>query len=284
MADEPYELDEEFVMQMEDSPPFQWLMSYDERFITCSAKAREGKAEIHSVGNPFTVSRIFVETFLNKSFDISSKSYGIFITVSGENQEILSKLKDHSGEAIVVSQGGNAKRLAREKGFDFFSLPKGIPSRFLFPEILGCLASIFSINIPLNKLKQTLPTISPSTPTENNVSKLLAYGMSRDFMISVDRNLMGIGRRIQDMMLQTMNKSSPIYWNDQVDLFLWNKKDNGKIVINDSSILLVDPLDKLNYKLKDLDLISIITILDFAINYYAILSKTDIVFMDVFKD
>jgi len=284
MSHEPYELDDEFVMQMEDSPPFQWLISYTERFISCSTRTKEGRPEIHSVGNPFTISRIFTDTFLNKSFDTSLKLFGVFITVSGENQEIISKMKDYLGEAIVISQGGNAKRIAREKGFDFYSLPRGIPSRFLFPEILGCLASIFSIKISLDKLKRTIQSLTPSTPTENNISKILAYAISRDFIISVNRNLIGVGRRIQDMMLQTVNRVQNIYWDDQLELFLRDSKRNGKIIITESSIVIEDPLNQLSYKLQDLDLISVLTIIDFAINYYAIISKKDISFLDAFKD
>ncbi len=280
-----YELDEEFVMQMEDSILFKWLSSYGERFISCMEKSEFWIKEIIAEGNGYTFSRIYKENISkNEDRGQGDKSISVFITISGENRNVLERMRNYNETAITISQGGNAKKVAREKNWLFFSLPKGIPGRFLFPEITGCLSSIEGFRIDTSKVQSIVNDFMPSNPTESNFAKKLGYAMSREFIISVDKELRGIRRRIEDMTIQNVNYVPRIVWQDQLDLFLTGKDEKGIIEVNRNYINIRDPLEKLGDKLDNIDLVTLINVIDFASVYLAILKKHDILLLDNYRE
>ncbi len=280
-----YELDEEFVMQMEDSILFKWLSTYGERFISCMEKSEFSIGEIVAEGNGFTYSRIFLENISKgKTNEEGHRPITVFITISGENSNILEQMRNYNDAAIIISQGGNAKKIAREKNWFFFSLPKGIPARFMFPEVLGCLSSIDGIKIDTNKVQSIVNDFVPSNPTESNFAKKLGYAMARDFIISVDKDLRGIRRRIEDMTLQNVNYIPRIVWKDQLNLYMKGKDEKGIIEVNSNYMSIKDPMDKINHTLENLDLPSLINVLDYATVYLAILKKHDILLLDNYRE
>jgi len=50
-------LDDEYVLQMDDIPPFSWLAKSHERIMNCRIESEE-KIIIHAKGNAFTYSLI----------------------------------------------------------------------------------------------------------------------------------------------------------------------------------------------------------------------------------
>ncbi len=173
-------LDDEFVIQMDDTPPFSWISQTPNRFMTCNIGRKLDSIAISAIGTPLIFAEMARDIIggerikVRHSFSLSPDETNCLITYSGQVREAITALKDTNNKGIVISSGGAIKLVARSKGWDYIPLPKGYAARFLLPEILGCMLTLFGYDLESTDLESFLEQNAPSEITNENVSKQIA--------------------------------------------------------------------------------------------------------------
>ncbi len=201
-------LDDEFVIQMDELPPFSWIRQTPNRFMNCVLGRKIDHLVVKAKGNAqiFAImaqevlgeDKIQVETF-------SSPSLGgenCIISYSGQLKAALTALEATGGKGIVMSSGGMVKTLARKKGWDYIPLPKGYSTPFLFPEIFGCLLSIFGKRVNFQDIEKFIEINCPSEMTEANEAKRLAVLLKKERLkVLYDEKSTGLAAMFTNLFL-----------------------------------------------------------------------------------
>ena len=192
-------LDDEFVIQMDDTPPFSWIRQTPNRFMTCNIGRKLDSMAINAIGTPLMFAEMARDIIggerikVRHSFSLSPDETNCLITYSGQVREAITALKDTTSKGIVISSGGAIKSVARSKGWDYISLPKGYAARFLLPEILGCMLTLFGRGFESKDLESFLEQNAPSEITSENVSKQIAQILlGRSLVVFHDENSAGL--------------------------------------------------------------------------------------------
>ncbi|MGC8655609.1 MAG: hypothetical protein ACP5RG_04225 [Thermoplasmata archaeon] len=226
-------LDDEYVLQMDDIPPFTWLAKSHERIMNCSIRS-EDKIIIHAKGNAFTYSLISKNISgrnaeVDEFYENTEEGLHIIISTGGDEENSINFLKSFSGKCVVVSGGGQIKKIAREKGYEFISLPKGMPSRFMFPEIIGCISGLTDVENK-NDLRQDISKLSPASLTEENIAKSIAIKMmNRRPVILYGERGYGFARKFFEDLLQNSGIISSLMSINQIDMI--EDIGDGSVVI-----------------------------------------------------
>ena len=230
-------LDDEFVIQMEESPPFSWIKQSPDRFMNCRLNREIDSLIVNATGNSFIVAEMVKDILgpekirVEKTFSLFKGGVNCIITYSGEFKDAINALGRAEGKGVVISSGGIIKNLARNKGWDYIPLPKGYPTRFLFPEIFGCLLSLLGNRVDLSKLSDYLENNAPSQITLKNEAKQLALALTKGpISIAYDRHSEGLARGF-NTIFQT---NSGIEF-DLVDVS--NPKDFVNSKVNKNSVI-----------------------------------------------
>lgn len=212
-------LDDEYMLEMDDVPPFIWLSRSYERIMSCNISTKERKI-VHAIGNGLTFAYIIRDIQYERTMELDEyfldrgDGMHIIISYSGDNEDSINFLRECNGKCIVISTGGRIKKLARERNFEFISLPRGMPSRFVFPEIMGCLYSGYENN-KYHELAERISKLYPSSLTEVNEAKSASISLyNRQPVIVYDRNTYGLARKFQEDLLQNSSILAPLisYW------------------------------------------------------------------------
>ncbi|MCL5407881.1 MAG: hypothetical protein M1518_00765 [Candidatus Thermoplasmatota archaeon] len=194
-------LDDEFVLQMEESPPFSWIKQSPDRFMNCKLNRRIDSLIVNATGNSFVIAEMVKDILgpervrVEKTFSLSEREPNCIITYSGEFRDAINALERAENKGIIISSGGIIKNLARKKGWDYIPLPKGYPTRFLFPEIFGCLLSLLGNRPDFSKLGDHLESNAPSQITVKNEAKQLALALAKEpISIIYDQRSEGLAR------------------------------------------------------------------------------------------
>lgn len=198
-------LDDEFIIQMDDSPPFSWLRETPNRLINCDTGRRLENINVHATGNALVTSNI-VRDISGKDrvhtdgiFSLVNDGVDVIVSYSGELKQAITLLESSDRKGIAISSGGMIKSIARSKGWDYISLPKGYPARFLFPEIFGCFLSLLGVRIRPGTVEDFIQSISPSRISEENVAKRIAYAIeNKSLTIRFDDRTVGLAARYRD--------------------------------------------------------------------------------------
>ncbi len=236
-------LDDEFVIQMDDSPPFSWIRQTPNRFMSCNVGNKIGTIQVNAEGNALIFAamardRIGDGVFkIGNSFSLSGEGTNCIITYSGQLKKALIAMETSENKGIVISSGGVIKNLARSKGWDYIPLPKGYPSRFLFPEVFGCLLSLSGMRIDASSLENFIDSISPSEITSYNEAKGLAALLAdKQFTVIYDENSIGLAMRFQRIFNQNAGVTVEVREVSQL-------KYEGSDINEDSAALFLTPSD-----------------------------------------
>lgn len=208
-------LDDEYMLQMDDAPPFNWLSKSHERVMSCNM-SKEGRKIVHAIGNGLTFAYIAKDLLVSYDMEIDEyfsnckNGMHVIISYSGDNEDSIDFLKGCSEKCTVISAGGRIKKIARENNCEFISLPKGMPSRFVFPEIIGCLTGTHEEQGYL-KLENKISKLYPSSLTEENEAKTVGISLfNKKPVIVYDKNTYGIARKFQEDLLQNASVIAPL--------------------------------------------------------------------------
>jgi len=215
-------LDDEYVLQMDDIPPFSWLAKSHERIMNCSIRS-EDKIIAHAKGNAFTYSLISKNISgrnmeVDEFYENTEEGLHVIISTGGDEEQSINFLKSFGKKCMVVSGGGQIKKIAREKGCELISLPKGMPSRFMFPEIMGCISGLTEVE-DKNDLSQDISKLSPASLSEENIAKLIAIKMmnKRPLIIYGERGY-GFARKFFEDLLQNSGIIASLMSINQIDM------------------------------------------------------------------
>ena len=219
-------LDDEFVIQMDDSPPFSWIKQAPNRFMNCSVARKIGKLCVNAVGNAFEIGETARDVLGIESAETSDTFYPksggpecvpCIVSYSGQMKEAIKAVEYYEKEGIVISSGGMIKNVARTRGWDYISLPKGYSSRFLFPELFSCFLTLMGKSIVIPDLESFLERNLPSEISENNESKLIALSISKQSIaIIYDRHSYGLARRFKSLFLSNSGTKVDLVSNEDV--------------------------------------------------------------------
>ena len=217
-------LDDEFVIQMDDSPPFSWIKQAPNRFMNCSVARKIGKLCVNAVGNAFEIGEMARDVLGIETAEISDTFYPksggpecvpCIVSYSGQMKEAIKAVEYYEREGIVISSGGMIKNVARNRGWEYISLPKGYSSRFLFPELFGCFLTLMGKSIVIPDLESFLERNLPSEISENNESKLIALSISKQSIaIIYDRHSYGLARRFKSLFLSNSGTKVDLVSNE----------------------------------------------------------------------
>ncbi len=199
-------LDDEFVIQMDDSPPFSWIRQTTNRFMTCVVGRKIDHLYVEAAGNAQIIATMASDLIGKQKVEVQPFSFHstgdeiCIISYSGQLKEAIKSVELSEARGIVASSGGMIKSLARKKGWDYVPLPKGYSTSFLFPEIFGCLMSLFGMKVDIPDLEAFIEKNSPSEIADFNEAKQLASLMERKrFKILHDAKSEGIARMFAHM-------------------------------------------------------------------------------------
>jgi hypothetical protein len=173
-------LDDEFVIQMDDTPPFSWIRQTPNRFMSCDLGRKIDYISVKAKGNSFLIAEMVRDVLgegrikVDQTFSLSSLQDNCIISYSGQVKEAIHAVENSHEKGIVLASGGVIKNIARNRGWDYIPLPKGYPTRFLFPEVFGCLLSLLGKRIEIQDLEEFIDRNSPSEITDNNQAKKFA--------------------------------------------------------------------------------------------------------------
>lgn len=179
-------LDDEFVIQMDDIPPFSWIRQTPNRFMSCNVGRKIDSISINAKGNSFLISEMARDVLgedrikVDQAFTLSPLQNNCIISYSGQVKEAIRAVESSDEKGIVLASGGVIKNTTRSRGWDYIPLPKGYPTRFLFPEIFGCLLSLLGKRIETQDLEEFIDRNSPSEITSNNQAKQFALHILRN--------------------------------------------------------------------------------------------------------
>ncbi len=281
-------LDDEYVLQMDDNPPFSWLSKSHERIMSCSFNLKE-RTIVHAKGNALTYSIIAKSISernmeIDESFERMEEGFHIVISTGGDEQNSINFIKEIKGKCSVISSGGQIKKIAREKGFEFISLPKGMPSRFIFPEIVGCISGRTNIE-NIEYLRDRILNLSPSSLTEGNIAKYTAIELDRRKPIIVyDAKLYAFARKLFEDMLQNSGIISPMMSTDQKDMIDSLSDDYAVIEISRPKKQSVKGSQLIEIGSKMDDVIYSLTLMSYISLYSSLLNGKDFFLFDRLKE
>ncbi len=233
-------LDDEFVIQMDDSPPFSWIKQAPNRFMNCSAATKVSQLCVNAVGNAFEIGEMVRDVLGVESIEISDTFYPksmdpecvpCIVSYSGQMKQAINAVESYERKGIVISSGGMIKNAARSRGWDYISLPKGYPSRFLFPELFGCLLAIKGKSVAIPDLESFLERNLPSEISANNESKLTALSLSKQSIaIMYDRHSYGLARRFKTLFLSNSGTKVDLVGNKDELSRTENKSSEVKLI------------------------------------------------------
>lgn len=228
-------LDDEFVIQMDDSLPFSWIKQSPNRFMNCSVGRKTRSLCISAGGNAYDIALMARDVLGTERIEISddfSAKFGgshcvpCIVSYSGQLKDAIRAVESYEKEGIVISSGGMIKNSARNRRWDYISLPKGYSSRFLFPELFGCLLALKGVSIAIPNLESFLDKNLPSEISENNESKLLALSISKmRAAIIYDRRSYGLAKRFRSLFLSNSGTELDIL-SIEDDLSIIKKRTN----------------------------------------------------------
>ncbi len=281
-------LDDEYVLEMDEVPPFSWLSKSHERVMHCTIP-ESNDTVIHAIGNAFTYSLISRNSS-NRKYEMDeffvnrSDALHIIISTSGDEENSVRFLETMNKRCVAISSGGKLKKIAREKNFDFISLPKGMPSRFLYPEIIGCLSGNQNLE-NYYELGEKISKLSPSSLTEENLAKTVALELKDKIPVIVyDYSSYAIARKLQEDLLQNSNLFSILISYNQVKM-INNIGDNYKVIeIAEHRMKGFDSSIFLQFKGGFDSLIFLSTLTSYISLYSALLRGYDFYLFDILKE
>ncbi|MEM0130453.1 MAG: hypothetical protein QXW75_03200, partial [Thermoplasmatales archaeon] len=205
-------LDEEYIIQLDDTPPFSWIKETPNRLMYCR-KIPHRKVHIYTHPPLYSIA-LMAEDLLGLERARVSDGYNIqegehldiILSDDGISAEAISAIRNQKKKGIVFSAGGSIKKEARENGWEYQSLPKGYPMKFMMPEVLGCLLSIFGEVIHTSGLNEFINMQLPSSISQYNISKRLAYELlDRPIIIVHDGKTRGLANRYADLLKRNAN-------------------------------------------------------------------------------
>ncbi|MGC8562587.1 MAG: hypothetical protein ACP5UZ_03255 [Thermoplasmata archaeon] len=215
-------MDDEFVIQMDDTPPFSWIKQTPNRFMTCSVGRKLARLCVNASGSAFEIGQMAKDILgadnidVSDVFSISSDCAPLVISYSGQLKEAIKAVESSETKGIAISSGGMIKNTARSKSWDYISLPKGYSGRFLFPEIFGCLLSLKGKTVNVSNFESFTDSNLPSEISENNVSKLLALALSKGQATVIYGNgSYGLAKRYKTLFLLNSGTDIDIMSADQ---------------------------------------------------------------------
>jgi hypothetical protein len=218
-------LDDEFVIELDDSPPFNWIRQSSSRFMSCDIKKKLDSMTVHADGNALLISKMVADLVggeklrIDGSFLSTGEGTNVIITYSGELRKAITLMESSEEKGIVISSGGVVKNIARNKGWDYIPLPKGYPTRFLFPEVFGCLLSLLGRRIEIPGLADFIDSIMPSSIIKNNLAKQLAYKLGEDkTALFYDHASAGLAERLRDDFAINAGINLEVHDIDHADL------------------------------------------------------------------
>ncbi len=173
-------LDDEFVIQMDEAPPFSWILQSPNRFMNCESLSKFDKLTVHARGNALEIAKMVKDldgsekVKVSESFALSADSTDCIISYSGQLKDAIRAVETSTRPGIVMSSGGVIKNSARTNGWNYIPLPKGYPARFLFPEVFGCLLSLQGKRVDGSRFEKILEENAPSQLTADNEAKRVA--------------------------------------------------------------------------------------------------------------
>jgi len=251
-------LDDEFVVQLDDSPPFSWINQFPTRLMHCNALSTGSKLSVHASGNALT-SVLTLKDLVEERDLIVDKKYmryegreDIVISNSGENARCIDFVRKSESLGTAITSGGTLKHIANEKGWNVISLPKGFPSRYLFPEIVGCVSSILGLEPYSPDMDAFAEMLAPSTITDENIAKQLAITVVNNRVLLIhDDNSGGIARKFFESFLQTTGILIPIIDKEQYKFFGENTPSGTLIIPLTNDLLLETQWSKLAELIKE---------------------------------
>jgi len=281
-------LDDEYVLQMDDIPPFSWLAKSHERIMNCRIESEE-KIIIHAKGNAFTYSLISKNISgrnmeVDEFFENTGEGLHIIVSTGGDEEKSINFLRSIRGKCIVVSGGGQIKKIAREKGFEFISLPKGMPSRFMFPEIIGCISGLTNVE-NINDLSKGISKLSPASLTEENIAKSIAIKMKdKKPVIVYGEGGYGFARKFLEDLLQNSGIIPSLLSINQIDMI--NGTGEDSIIIEMSRSKKQRFKNSLFMEVKDGlgGVIYLLTLTSYVSLYLSLLNERDFFLFDRLKE
>ncbi|MEM0073768.1 MAG: hypothetical protein QXJ24_02775 [Thermoplasmatales archaeon] len=205
-------LDEEYIIQLDDTPPFSWIKDTPDRFMYCR-KIQHKKVHIYT-NSPLYSIALMAEDLLGSErasvfhgYEIKDGEHlDIILSDDGISTDAISAIRSQNKKGIVFSAGGSIKKEARENGWEYQSLPKGYPMKFMMPEVLGCILSMFGEAIDIRGLGEFINMQLPSSISQYNISKRLAYELlDKAIIIIYDGNTKGLANRYVDLLKRNAN-------------------------------------------------------------------------------
>jgi len=281
-------LDDEYVLQMDDIPPFSWLAKSHERIMNCRIESEE-KIIIHAKGNAFTYSLISKNISgrnieVDEFFENTGKGLHIIVSTGGDEEKSINFLRSIRGKCIVISGGGQIKKIARERGFEFISLPKGMPSRFMFPEIIGCISGLTNVE-NINDLSKGISKLSPASLTEENIAKSIAIKMKdKKPVIVYGEGGYGFARKFLEDLLQNSGIIPSLLSINQIDMI--NGTGEDSIIIEMSRSKKQRFKNSLFMEVKDGlgAVIYLLTLTSYISLYLSLLNERDFFLFDRLKE
>ncbi len=188
---------------MDEAPPFSWIRQSPNRFMNCESRHEIDKLTVHARGNSLAMAEMVGDLVgsekvrVSESFEASADSTDCIISYSGQLKEAISAVETSTKPGIVLSSGGVIKNSARSKGWSYIPLPKGYPTRFLFPEVFGCLFSLLGRRVDGSRFEKILEDNAPSELTAENEAKRIAIELKgRPVLLLNDESSIGLANEL----------------------------------------------------------------------------------------
>lgn len=242
-------LDDEFVIQMDDTPPFSWIIHSTNRFMNCRQRSNLDHLAVYARGNSFSIAEMARDVLgedrlrTNSSIVLDPSQNNCIVTYSGQLKEALDAVESSENKGIVMSSGGVIKNIARRRSWIYIPLPKGYPTRFLFPEIFGCLLSLLGEKVEIYGLDEFIMHNAPSELLDNNVAKQLAELINDSpLTIIYDKDTRGLAKAFERMFLANSGIGITIRDRNDVEEGRSRKIPHGSTVFLGSETVFVESL------------------------------------------
>ncbi|MGC8645188.1 MAG: hypothetical protein ACP5UO_02825 [Thermoplasmata archaeon] len=125
----------------------------------------------------------------------------VILSHDGQSRDAIPYLRSSGEKGIVLSVGGIIRKEAKENGWEYQSLPRGYPLKFLMPEVVGCILSMAGKILEPLKLGPFIESLLPSSPSSENISKQLAKQLRNGPILLVyDDSSVGLAKRFSDLL------------------------------------------------------------------------------------
>ncbi|MEM0141111.1 MAG: hypothetical protein QXN66_03630 [Thermoplasmatales archaeon] len=217
-------LDEEYVIQLDDTPPFSWIRETPNRFMFCK-KIPSAKSHIHAEGPLYSIARMAEDILGREAVEVfndyrvqQGDHQNIIFSHDGLSNEAVPSIRNSNKKGILFSAGGPIKKEARENGWEYQSLPKGYPMKFIMPEILGCILSMYGLDFPTKELESFIESQLPSSISQYNASKKLSMELvEAPIIFAYDDRTRGLAGRYVDLLKRNANVDSVAVHFREVD-------------------------------------------------------------------